>query len=426
MNGMMNVRQMLENPVKPGGDWPRWFLDMVARDAAAFENFPLPQKSDERWRFGNPGMANLDDFIPGFAYSQENAAKVASKFLDSPLAAHRVVTVNGTLGSCPEELPEGLMIETLADFVKNDPSAQTVLESRFDSLGMERFVLLRSVLGGAGVVVKTKPGVHIADPVKITHMAVGEKALIAPITLILPGESSRVDILENHLGGEETAVLAIQRIHIPAGATVAYGLFQAMANSSKVVELGEAVLQENASLDFLSLHGGGRWIRQEIMCRMEGRGASANILSQASLDGSRELDQRTYQQHSCPGAKSNLLFKNVLRDQAKTTFSGMIRVEKGAHETDAYQRNLNLHLSKKAESNSMPGLEILADGVRCSHGAATAPIDPEHVFYLESRGIDRATAQDMIAEGFLEQVIQILEGRDSAPSWLPLLDRIPS
>ena len=419
---MMNVRQILENPLVSVGQLPQWFSDMVERDAALLREAPFPRKSDELWRFGNPAMADLDDFIPNLPYSGENAAKVAAKFQESPHAAYRIVMVNGILGFFPPELPDGLMIETLADYVKNDASAEEVLTSRFESLGMERAILLRSVLGGCGVVVKTKPGTQIDIPVEITHMAVGDKALIAPMTLILPGESSRLDVLEHHISGEETAVLALQRIHVSAGSSVSYGLFQAMGDCAKVMELGEAVLDENSSLNFFSLHGGGRWIRQEIMCRMEGRGADANLLSMASLNGERELDQRTYQKHSCPGAKSNLLFKNVLRDEAKSVFSGMIRVEKGAHETDAYQRNINLHLSPKVESNSMPGLEILADGVRCSHGTATAPIDPEHIFYLVSRGIDRKTAESMIAGGFLNQVIQLLRDKPTSPSWLPLLD----
>lgn len=424
---MENVAQLLKHPTLSGDSWPQWFVEMVARDAALLEKTPIPHKSDEAWRFGHPSMANLDDFVPAVPLSEENAVRIVEK-LSIPLDysvnsvdSCRVVLLNGALASIPTELPKGLIIETLADYVKNDPSARVVLESRFNSLGMERFVLIRSVLNGCGVVVKTLPGTHVANPVEITHIVSGEKALIAPVTLVLPGEASRVDVLEIHTGGKGAAILAVQRIHASAGSSVAYGIFQAMDDSAKVMELSEAVLAENAKLDFLSFHAGGRWIRQELMCRLEGRGADANLLSGASLDGSRELDQRTFQLHSCPGAKSNLLFKNVLRDEAKSTFSGMIRVEKGAHETDAYQRNLNLLLSPKAESNSMPGLEILADGVRCSHGAATAPIDPEHIFYLESRGIDRTTAEGMIADGFLDQVVQSLKDRESSPLWLPLL-----
>lgn len=424
---MENVEQLLKHPALSGDSWPQWFVEMVARDASLLEKTPLPNKSDEAWRFGRPSMANLDDFVLATPLSEEIAARVAEKMstplnsLDSPVNPYRVMLVNGVIASVPAELPEGLIIETLADYVKNDDSSQSILEAHLNSLGMERFALLRSVLNGCGVVVKTLPGAHIADPVEITHFVTGNKALIAPITLILPGEASHLDVLENHCGSAEAAILAVQRIYVSAGSSVAYGLFQAMDVSAKVMELGEAVLAENAKLDFLSIHAGGAWIRQELMCRLEGRGADANLLSGVELDGSRELDQRTFQLHTCPGAKSNLLFKNVLRDEAKSTFSGMIRVDQGAHETDAYQRNLNLLLSPKAESNSMPGLEILADGVRCSHGAATAPINPEHIFYLESRGIDRATAESMIAQGFLDQVIQSMKDRGCTPSWLPLL-----
>jgi Fe-S cluster assembly protein SufD len=119
----------------------------------------------------------------------------------------------------------------------------------------------------------------------------------------------------------------------------------------------------------------------------------------------QEFDQRTLQDHLHPDTTSDLLYKNALYDKARTIFSGLIKVERGAHRTDAYQKVRNLLLSDDAEANSMPGLEILADDVRCTHGATSGQVEPEELFYLKSRGITDLAAKQLIVRGFLNEVV---------------------
>ena len=122
----------------------------------------------------------------------------------------------------------------------------------------------------------------------------------------------------------------------------------------------------------------------------------------------QEFDQRTYQDHLKPNTTSELLYKNALFDESRTIFSGLIKVEPGAHRTDAYQKVRNLLLSDEAEANSLPGLEILADDVRCTHGATSGQIEQEELFYLKSRGISERAAQALIVRGFLNEVMDRL------------------
>ena len=124
---------------------------------------------------------------------------------------------------------------------------------------------------------------------------------------------------------------------------------------------------------------------------------------------SQEFDQRTLQTHQAPHTTSDLLYKNALLDTAKTIFSGLIVVDPDAQQTDAYQTNRNLLLSDKAEANSLPGLEIEANDVKCSHGSTSGRIPPEQKFYLQSRGIDPAKAHELIVFGFFEEVLDRLE-----------------
>ena len=133
------------------------------------------------------------------------------------------------------------------------------------------------------------------------------------------------------------------------------------------------------------------------------------MLALTIAQGDQEYDQRTLQTHQAPHTSSNLLYKNALLDQARTIFSGLIIVEPDAQQTDAYQSNRNLMLSDEAEANSLPGLEIQANDVRCTHGATSGRIDAEQEFYLQSRGIPRKLADELLVAGFFEEVLEKVE-----------------
>jgi Fe-S cluster assembly protein SufD len=132
------------------------------------------------------------------------------------------------------------------------------------------------------------------------------------------------------------------------------------------------------------------------------------MLSVSAVEDSQVVDQRTLQIHEVPATASDLLYKNALNDTARTIFTGLIRVDEGAHQTDAYQKVRNLLLSDEAEANSAPGLEIEADDVRCTHGATSGTLEGEELFYFESRGIPRKQAQQLITFGFLNEVVERL------------------
>jgi Fe-S cluster assembly protein SufD len=159
----------------------------------------------------------------------------------------------------------------------------------------------------------------------------------------------------------------------------------------------------------INLHAGARQARHESFSQLQAPGAHSEMLALTIAHGSQEFDQRTLQIHQAPNTSSNLLYKNALLDQAKTIFSGLIVVDPDAQKTDAYQSNRNLMLSDEAEANSLPGLEIQANDVRCTHGATSARIDAEQEFYLESRGINPTQAQELLVFGFFEEVLGKIE-----------------
>jgi Fe-S cluster assembly protein SufD len=154
---------------------------------------------------------------------------------------------------------------------------------------------------------------------------------------------------------------------------------------------------------------GAGYSRFESFSRLTGEGARSDLLAIAVAHGGQEFDARTLQDHAAPHTTSDLLYKNSLSDRSRVTFGGLIRVEPHAHFTDAYQTVRNLLLSDDSEANSMPGLEIMADNVKCSHGATSGQIDEDQLFYLLARGLPKNVAHRLLVIGFLDEVTQRLD-----------------
>jgi Fe-S cluster assembly protein SufD len=193
------------------------------------------------------------------------------------------------------------------------------------------------------------------------------------------------------------------------GAKVAYICAQNWGTNVVALQMNTTIVDHDASAMSLNLHLGGKYSRFESLSRLSGEGGRSDLLAISVANGTQEFDARTLQDHVSPHTASDLLYKNALDDRARTTFGGLIRVEPHAHFTDAYQKVRNLLLSDDSEANSMPGLEILADNVRCTHGATSGQIDKDELFYLRARGIPVPVAQRLIVSGFLNEVIQRLD-----------------
>ncbi len=369
----------------------------------AYKALPVPARLDEQWRFGARKGADFSAFAPAYPRS---AHQSCSPLLEGAIT---VEILNGRWAGIEGDVPEGLEILSLEQWISDcEDEARDWLGREVSDLGSASYVAWNRAMMTEAVIVRLLPGVHVERPVEIIWRVEGESAAIFPYTLVLAGEGSSINILERHVGSgySPQLVVGVQRIEAAASSLVRYALLQQLSFLGSALEVGQVDLQDNARVEHLSAHSGAIWARQELTSRILGREAWAELMSVSSLNGQRVLDQRTHQTHLSPGSGSNLMFKSVLRDASRYVFAGMIRVEEGAHATDAYQSNRNLLLSEAAESDSMPGLEILADGVRCSHGTATSSMDPEEIFYLLSRGIPKPDAERMIASGSLRQATE--------------------
>ena len=192
-------------------------------------------------------------------------------------------------------------------------------------------------------------------------------------------------------------------------ADVKYLVTQDLNLASKFIRIADSCLQAGANAKQAIIHTGSKWVREETYSTVDGSDGESHILSVALPDTNQEFDQRTFQHHGSRDTYSNLLFKNTLFGKGKTIFSGLIFVDEGAHGTDAYQTCRNLMMTDHCEAHSMPGLEINADDVKCSHGSTSARVSEEEIFYLMARGIQPKLARSLVAKGFSAEAIEKLE-----------------
>jgi len=278
-------------------------------------------------------------------------------------------------------------------------------------LGSKKFTALHQASVKSGTFLYVPRGVEIDLPIEVFHWLQGENASTFPHTLLIAEENSKVTLVDYFIGADpEVAGLAIgvNDLYVGAGAQLNYVCVQNWSRKTLAFQINNTVVGRNASAKSLNLNLGGKYARTESASRLTGEGGRSDMLAVTVAEGDQEFDQRTFQDHLAPGAISDLLYKNSLDDQARTIFAGMIKVEPHAHRTDAYQKVRNLLLSDEAEANSMPGLEILADDVRCSHGATSGQIEEEELFYMLARGISKRVAQRLIVQGFLQEAINRL------------------
>src|SRR4029079_2724948 len=166
-----------------------------------------------------------------------------------------------------------------------------------------------------------------------------------------------------------------------------------------------ATLASDATLNSLHVTLGSKFSKSSIGSHLQGEDSLAEMLGISFADGDQFFDHHTWQLHESPYATSDLEFKTALKENSRTVYSGLIKVSEGAQKTDAYQQNRNLVLSREARADSIPNLEIAANDVRCTHGATISQVVPEHIFYLQARGIPYTEAQKLIVEGYFRPVI---------------------
>jgi Fe-S cluster assembly protein SufD len=285
------------------------------------------------------------------------------------------------------------------------------------ALGSEKFAALHTALNRNGTLLFVPENVEIELPFVSYHWASGKESAVFPHTLVIAKDNSKVTFVDVYGSDDkDSAQLAcgVSTLYAGPGSKVEYHTIQNWNEASLSFNHLTTIAQRDSQIRAFGLNIGSKHARNEGHTIIDGPGSNAEIFSLTVAHKNQEMDQRTLQSHNAPNARSNLLFKNALQDNSKTIFSGLIKVAEEAQQTDAYQTNRNLLLSPTAEANSLPGLEILANDVKCSHGATTGQIDDNELFYLLARGINKSTAQQLLVFGFFEEIFEKMKNEELA------------
>src|SRR6201997_4775565 len=398
-------------------DLPEWFRDQQQAAWNQFESLPQPTRKDQAWRFSNVGLLDLASFELSPPLSEDDRKNILKYSHGLEQYAGRMIFANDQLVErdvVSEHLKKrGVIFQPLERaMVEHADLFQKYFMSTEATLGSAKFAALHKALVSSGTFLFVPRGLEIEQPIEIFHWLRHDNMSLFPHLLLVADELAKVTVIEHFRSCDQRAAgfaCGVNDLITGPGAKVTYVCAQNWAENVVALQMNTTVVDHDASAMSLNLHLGSRYSRFESLSRLIGDGGRSDLLAVAVAKREQEFDARTLQDHISAHTASDLLYKNALDDRARCTFGGLIRVEPHAHFTDAYQKVRNLLLSDDAEANSMPGLEILADNVRCTHGATSGQIDEDELFYLRTRGIPVRVAQHLIVTGFLNEVVQRLD-----------------
>jgi Fe-S cluster assembly protein SufD len=365
----------------------------LTRDEAAkrFEELPLPTTADEHWRF-----TDLRGFDPSSLPTNGHVQGQSLAMLDLDVAGRAVVTETGI-----EILsaPEGVTFEPLpADY----PAEIVPDDDRFAVENLSRWQ--------HGLLVHVPKGVELEKPLYVQVTSSGGPLYWRMV--VRAEEGARFTLIEDLSSAAEDTLAytnAVVELFVEPSAKIEYVSLQNLSRETWHFGRHRARLQRDSELDWVLGGFGSKrgkvWIENDLV----GQGATSRVTGAYFADGDQHLDYDTFQEHAAPNTESDFAFKGALRERATAVWRGMIRVEENAQKTNAYQENRNLLLSNEAHADSIPGLEIMANDVRCTHGATLGRIDREELFYLMARGLSRAEAERLIVRGFFQDVLDRIE-----------------
>lgn len=369
---------------------------------------PTSLTKNEAWRFARLSRLNPSEFStalelasPGIVEKcvEESCRRAIGSagilvFIDNRLAFSKVSSEAAGLGVRFEK------VETLPQFLMRPAQ------------GMEFFATQHEKNPQCGVVLDVPADVMLSEPFSVFRWQFSAGTTF-PFTHVCIGKNASAKLCEFFASvGESSASQIIVRSEIftDTGSNFSRDFVQALNSTAQILRMENVCAAENASVRGVDFNLGADYSRATTELCASGRGASLKWRALNVASGEQETDWRTVQRHSAPDANSHLLCKNALLGRARTIFSGNIIVEKSAQQTESVQSCRNLLLSEEAEAHSLPGLEIDANDVRCSHGATTGTLDAEQLFYLLQRGLPEADARMLLTLGFMDEVVNACAG----------------
>ncbi len=387
---------------------PDWLHDRRGAALKRFAALGFPTRRDEPWRFTNLTSLARAVFPPAPRPAPADYPLQLEPYLMGG-AAHRIVLLDGFVVSelsALGRLPEGVWLgSTARALAERKDLAEAGFDER-DATSAQPFAALNGALFGDGFVLALAPGAVLDAPVEIIYVGRPGAHSMHPRSAVIAGAGSKATVVETFCGAGGAWTNSVLRIELGENASLDHARIQDQVTDSVHLGLTRAKLSRGARYDGFTLTTGARLSRQDVQVAIEGEGASCGVSGAYLLRGEQEATTATVIDRAAPGGRTREIFKGVLDDRAHGVFLGRIGVRPGADKTDAHQLNRNLLLSPRAAVDTKPELEILADDVKCSHGATVGDLDEASLFYLRSRGIDEAAARRMLIEAFATDAVE--------------------
>ena len=373
----------------------------------------LPSAAEEEWRYSPVATLNLEAYLPAPSGGTNGAAgppgaAAAADLLDSlrdrwGVLSALVVTIDGHLASteiAPEAAAAGVAVRPLGEETEPAGALGGVLGEPSDVFG-----LMNDAFCSAPVLLEIPRGARLADPVAVVNVVRSPSLAVFPRLSVVIGDGAEAQVVNAFLSGSREAfVVPVAELTVGPAARLQYLTLQELGPQAIGIEQTAATVASQGHLAIGLAAVGGGYARSRVDCTLSGRGATGDMSAMYFGDRDQVLDFRTFQNHLAPDTNSNLLFVGAVEDRARSIYSGLIRVGPEARGTDAQQTNRILKLSEEVWADSVPNLEIENNDVRCAHASSVGPIDEDHRFYLESRGVPPDVAERLIVEGFFGEV----------------------
>ncbi len=395
----------------PAHHEPSWLTDIRRQAFESYGSMPLPDRVSHLWRYTDP-----ERFLPA-SLPQENGHRDAAggraewpdelrDSIASGALAGAALVADGRIAKHsidPALAKAGVAIEDLHQAAQRRPDIVRKALGSAVPFSAGKFEALNAALWRGGVLVHVPKGVVVEKPIHILTSVAGARPHF-PRLLVVAEPGSAVTVIDEYAGNGRQVNSVVETLG-GAGSQVRYVFIQRLAEGSILHISQRARIERDAKLVSVCASLGATVSKADIGTSLEGKGAEVELLGLLFGTGRQHFDHHTVHEHRSGSTLSNLDFKVVLKDRSRSAYTGLIRISPDAPGSEAYQENRNLLLNDGVKADSIPELEILTDEVMCTHGATMGSLDPEHIFYLISRGIPRREAARMVVGGFLEPTL---------------------
>ncbi len=391
---------------------PSWMLDFRLRAWQTFESLPWPKPTDEAWRRTRLTGFKLENFtpfaVPDGTVERDGLEPVFLTALEEMESSACLIYRDGGVlyNEEIEKLREkGVLFTDLQTAVQQHPElVQQYFMTEAVTPDANKFAALHAALWDTGSFIFVPRNTKVELPLHAVLFQ-GERVGGYHHTLLVAEEGAEVTLVDDLMGAENALQASVVELILKDNAHVRYMNLQDFQHTAWNFLTGRAVLGKDADLRWIQVSWGSRLTKAFLDLDLRGEGGHGELLGLYFPTRRQHIDHQTLQLHRVANCYSDLLFNGALKHRARSVYMGIIRVLPGAQKTDAFQRNGNLILDRSARADSIPGLEIEADDVRCTHAATAAQVEDEYVFYLMARGLTRRQAERMIVQGFLQGVL---------------------